>query len=165
LPKSLSAIDVRKTREYLMPDDVATSDGGPRYPVSVKGVLLLGSRVPLLLNERDEWELPGGRLETGEQPQACVAREIMEELGLPARAEHLLDAWVYEVLPGKKVLILTYGCVFLGGSTETIQVSAEHRDARLFEIHEIGSLRIPEGYRRPVSAWLSRTAPSASRRR
>jgi hypothetical protein len=30
--------------------------------------VLLGRRVPLLLNERDEW-MPGGRLETGEQPE------------------------------------------------------------------------------------------------
>jgi 8-oxo-dGTP pyrophosphatase MutT (NUDIX family) len=64
----------------------------------VKAVVLLGSRFPFLLNERDEWGSPGGRLETGEQPEACVAREIREELGLSVRAEHLLDAWVYEVL-------------------------------------------------------------------
>ena len=34
--------------------------------MSVKGVLLEDDRVVLLLNERDEWELPGGRLERGE---------------------------------------------------------------------------------------------------
>ena len=34
-----------------------------RFPVSVKGVLLEGDRVVLLLNERNEWELPGGRLD------------------------------------------------------------------------------------------------------
>ena len=33
----------------------------------------------LLRNERDEWELPGGKLELGKDPVACVAREIAEE--------------------------------------------------------------------------------------
>ncbi len=146
-----------------MSGDVTSFDGGPRHPVSVKGVVLLGSRIPLLLNERDEWELPGGRLETGEQPETCVAREITEELGLSVRAKLLLDAWVYEVLPSKRVLILTYGCILISGSTETVQVSSEHRDARLLEICEIDSLRIPEGYRRSVSAWLARTAAPAAR--
>ena len=30
-------------------------------PLSVKGVLIHNGRVLLLLNERDEWDLPGGR--------------------------------------------------------------------------------------------------------
>ena len=52
------------------------------YPVSVKGVLLTpDGDVVLLLNERDEWELPGGRIELGESSTECLAREIREELG------------------------------------------------------------------------------------
>ncbi len=52
------------------------------FPVSVKGVVVRDSRVLLLKNEREEWELPGGKLELGEEPAACVAREITEETGL-----------------------------------------------------------------------------------
>ena len=51
------------------------------YPVSVKGVVVRAGRVLLLHNERQEWELPGGRLELGESPPQCVAREIAEETG------------------------------------------------------------------------------------
>jgi len=38
------------------------------FPVSVKGVAVQGGKVLLLRNERDEWELPGGKLEPGEDP-------------------------------------------------------------------------------------------------
>jgi hypothetical protein len=31
------------------------------FPVSVKGVVVRDGRVLLLRNERDEWELPGGK--------------------------------------------------------------------------------------------------------
>jgi ADP-ribose pyrophosphatase YjhB (NUDIX family) len=50
------------------------------YPVSVKGVVVRSGRVLLLKNERDEWELAGGRLGAGETPEQCVAREIANSI-------------------------------------------------------------------------------------
>lgn len=57
--------------------------GGPvhaerGFPVSVKGVVVSLGRVLLLRNDRDEWELPGGRIEPGETPEQFVVREIAE---------------------------------------------------------------------------------------
>jgi 8-oxo-dGTP pyrophosphatase MutT (NUDIX family) len=43
------------------------------FPVSAKGVVVRDGEVVLLRNERDEWELPGGRLELGEDLERCVA--------------------------------------------------------------------------------------------
>ena len=48
------------------------------FPVSVKGVAVQDGKVLLLENERNEWELPGGKLELGEDPPGCVVREIGE---------------------------------------------------------------------------------------
>jgi 8-oxo-dGTP pyrophosphatase MutT (NUDIX family) len=125
----------------------------PVYPVSVKGVLLIEGAVVLLKNERDEWELPGGRLEAGEEPAACVAREIQEELGLDVTVAGIVDCWLYEVLPGREVVIVTYGCR-LDGHDE-IEISAEHKEVGLFSPEALAELPMPEGYRRSVKAWLS----------
>ena len=78
------------------------------FPVSVKGVLIEDDAVMLLMNERDEWELPGGPLEGGETPEQCLARECMEELGAVVQVGPILAAWVYEVLPGQRVSISAY---------------------------------------------------------
>ena len=62
------------------------------FPVSVKGVAVQGGRVLLLENERNEWELPGGKLELREDPADCVVREIREEAGWKVTAGPFLDA-------------------------------------------------------------------------
>ena len=137
----------------------------PRFPVSVKGVVLAegppssGLRVALLRNERDEWELPGGKLEAGESPEACLAREIEEELGVLVRPGRLLDVWLYRVPTEGEVLVVTYGCQALPFGE--VRWSAEHREGGLFTLAEIDALRMPEGYRRSIRAWASRVTAGA----
>ncbi len=123
-------------------------------PVSVKGVILDGGRFPLLLNERAEWELPGGRLEPGETPADCLAREIMEELGARVQVEAILDAWLYEVLPGRSVFIVSYLCTLTAPADW--RISDEHRALRLCRLVEIEDLPLPAGYRRSIRLALAR---------
>lgn len=133
---------------------VGLQGSGPLWPVSVKGVLLVGREVVLLKNERDEWELPGGRLEAGEEPGSCLAREISEELGVGVEIGDLLDCWRYPVLPGREVLIVTFGVKPL--EMAELRLSHEHKALGRFAFHEIAGLRMPEGYRRSIRHWAAR---------
>jgi 8-oxo-dGTP pyrophosphatase MutT (NUDIX family) len=123
-----------------------------RFPISVKGVVLHAERVVLLKNERDEWELPGGKLEAGESPAACVIREIHEELGLPVSTGPLLDSWVYHIAAGVDVLIITYGCY--PAPFASVTHSPEHKAVGLFTLGEIQALPMPEGYKKSIQAWI-----------
>ncbi len=138
------------------PVELAKPAGGssPVWPVSIKGVLFVGQQVVLLKNERDEWELPGGRLEAGEEPDLCLIREISEELGIAVRVADLLDCWRYPVLPAREVLIVTYGLQPL--QEAELQLSHEHKALGRFPIGEIATLRMPEGYRRSIHDWAAR---------
>nr|WP_298683059.1 NUDIX domain-containing protein [uncultured Dongia sp.] len=126
----------------------------PLWPVSVKGVLFVAHEVVLLKNERDEWELPGGRLEAGEEPDLCLAREITEELGIAVTVADLLDCWRYPVLATREVLIVTFGVQPLAQAE--LHLSHEHKALGRFPIHEIATLKMPEGYRRSIRDWAKR---------
>jgi 8-oxo-dGTP pyrophosphatase MutT (NUDIX family) len=123
------------------------------FPVSIKGVCVQAEKVLLLHNERDEWELPGGKLELAEDPPACLAREISEETGWPVTVGPILDSWQYHIRDGIDVLIVTYGCEV--DTDAAPQVSHEHKEAGLFTESEIASLRMPEGYKRSIATWYA----------
>jgi 8-oxo-dGTP pyrophosphatase MutT (NUDIX family) len=124
------------------------------FPVSVKGVAVQGGRVLLLENERNEWELPGGKLELHENPIDCVVREMREEAGWDVTAGPLLDCWQYHIGEGADVVIVTYGCHVL--STGPPLVSHEHKQAALFTFGEVPDLVMPDGYKRSIAAWSAR---------
>ena len=135
-----------------MPDENHPDDNSPyRFPISVKGILFIDDKVTLLKNERDEWELPGGKLEPGESAEACVVREIEEELGVRATTSRLADTWVYHVREGVVVFIVTFGCPMQRGTRVTH--SPEHKAVGLFSLIEIDGLKMPEGYKRSIRTW------------
>jgi 8-oxo-dGTP pyrophosphatase MutT (NUDIX family) len=127
-----------------------------RFPVSVKGIVVRRGAVVLVRNRRDEWELPGGKLEVGETPKGCVAREIAEELQLHVEPAALVDSWVYTIAPDTHVLVLTYGC------TEHVErravVSHEHTRLEWIPLADVAGLRMPDGYKTSIALWTQSRA-------
>ncbi|HZV65257.1 MAG TPA: NUDIX domain-containing protein [Telluria sp.] len=123
------------------------------FPVSVKGVFCApGGEIVLLMNDRGEWELPGGRIEIGESSQQCLAREIAEELGLSVTVGAPLDTYLFEVIPGKRVFIATYACTLLGAYAPAI--SDEHTRVGLFAPDALPA-NLPDGYRESIAAYAT----------
>jgi 8-oxo-dGTP pyrophosphatase MutT (NUDIX family) len=130
------------------------------FPISVKGVVVLDGMVVLLKNERGEWELPGGRLELGEDPERCVAREVAEEVGWQVETGPILDAWLYHIFEGRDVFIVTYGC-HLDAATGPPALSDEHSEVRLFAEDEVPGLDMPAGYKKSIATWFGRLRKDA----
>jgi 8-oxo-dGTP pyrophosphatase MutT (NUDIX family) len=105
------------------------------YPISVKGVVVHDGRVLLLLNERGEWDLPGGRPDPGEDLRVAVAREVREETGLSAEVGAALDEHLFEVLPGRFVRILPFACRLVG--SRDVALSHEHLETRWLPVVEL----------------------------
>ena len=122
-----------------------------RWPVSVKGVVWVGDRVVLAHNSRQQWELPGGRLDRHESMEVGLAREIREETALDAVIGPLVGAYVFDAIPHKRVVVLTYGCA--AGADQAPSASAEHSEVTLFGAGELADLVIPERYRDAIAHW------------
>jgi ADP-ribose pyrophosphatase YjhB (NUDIX family) len=121
--------------------------------ISIKGVLIEEGGVLLLENERGEWELPGGRPETGEDPAECLTREFAEELGATIAVGPIVDCWNYEVLPGRHVMIVTYRVT--RAEAGGLRISDEHSRFGWFALGELDALNLPDGYRRSIRAAAS----------
>jgi len=104
--------------------------------------------VLLLVNERDEWDLPGGRPEAGEDHRAALEREVREETGLNVDIGAPLDEHLFEVLPQRFVRIVAYACTLDG--IGNVILSDEHFDLRWVPVAELGETiagrRLPAGY-------------------
>jgi 8-oxo-dGTP diphosphatase len=61
------------------------------------------------------WVLPGGGRETGESPEACVAREVREEAGLEVRVGALLCETDADPPDGTYARWRTYACGVISG--------------------------------------------------
>lgn len=70
--------------------------GNLAVTLSCKVIVRDGDQIRLRKNERDDWELPGGRLEENEQPEETARREIREELGLDLKDLQLVDVYVWK---------------------------------------------------------------------
>jgi 8-oxo-dGTP pyrophosphatase MutT (NUDIX family) len=121
-------------------------------PISCKGIVFEDGKVWLRHNERDEWELPGGKLDPGEQPPETVAREMLEELGVKVDVKQVVSNYLYRINTSSDehagVLVASYVCEFVERAGE-VEHEGEAGPAqfKLFKPEDIAGLKMPEFYK------------------
>jgi 8-oxo-dGTP pyrophosphatase MutT (NUDIX family) len=133
----------------------------PTYtaPISCKGIVVEDGKVWLRQNERETWELPGGKLEQGEQPETAVAREMSEELGIEVTVGAPVLNYVHAIPTSRDekdgVLVAIYYCTFIKrtGELET-EGEAGSAEFKAFAKDQIDDLPMPVFYKKAIRAAL-----------
>lgn len=85
--------------------------------------VLLQQRLPGRAME-DLWEFPGGKVESGELPEAALARELEEELGISVAADSLEPACFASAPLGERhMILLLYVCRHWSGEPRPLDSS------------------------------------------
>ncbi|MFH1602083.1 MAG: NUDIX hydrolase [Candidatus Shapirobacteria bacterium] len=106
-------------------------------------------------NERNEWELPGGKMDKGEQPEQTIVRELEEELGFKTKVVNIIQAYLYTIKTStdeaRGVLVVSYLCELLEktGNFET-EGEAGPAQFKKFPIKNIPSLKMPQFYKKAI---------------
>lgn len=61
-----------------------------------------------------KWEFPGGKIEDGETGEACIVREIREELGIIVRPVEQLKSIAHHY-PDKSIQLIPFRCEIVEG--------------------------------------------------
>lgn len=85
----------------------------------------------------NKWEFPGGKIEAGETPQACLQRELREELGIEAEV-HDLFAVNRHRYPHFSIELLVYTVTVASGRM-TLHA---HQDAHWVPIEELAAFDV-----------------------
>ena len=129
-------------------DVTAAIIGGP------DGRILVCSR-PAGKHMAGKWEFPGGKIEPGETPEACIRREIREELGMEISVGPVLTVMEHDY--GVKYVRVTF---FLAVSDD-IPAAKDHQGFRWVKPEEIDSVDFLDADR-PVSAEIQKKSKKIS---
>lgn len=127
----------------------------------------VATSISVLITRRKEggiyggfWEFPGGKAAPGEPFDACVRRELAEEVGIAVEVVGVLSS-VEHTYPHGRVRLHPRLCRLLPGSAEVRNLHvAEHR-----WVHpdELSGYRFPEANEAIIRAllqWLTQAGPS-----
>lgn len=90
-----------------------------------------------------KWEFPGGKIRPGERPEACIARELAEELGVAVAVGRALAPTTHDY-PGFTVTLIPFRCTITAGE---------------IVLHEHAALRWLPPARLPELDWAAADLP------
>ncbi len=93
--------------------------------ITLAGCVILDEKGDVLLMHRNtpkrvQWELPGGKVEAGEEPEETAEREVAEELGISVRIVKRLGEQSFEE-DGYEMDYIWFLAVISDGGAPTLQ--------------------------------------------
>jgi 8-oxo-dGTP diphosphatase len=112
--------------------------------------ILLLKRAALSSHDPGLWELPGGKMDSGEVLTEALAREVREETGLMVSVGHPILTWHFVKEPFW-VTGVTFVCDYVDGE---IELSNEHSEARWMTPAEALALPLSTQMKEQIEAYI-----------
>lgn len=110
------------------------------------GRLLLLKRSPFCKINVGKWDLPGGKIEPGEDFDQALIREVLEETGLHISLLRLVGAVERELPEWRVIYLILEGRIVSGN----LRLSPEHNDYCWAAGQELSDLELVEQFRSPI---------------
>jgi 8-oxo-dGTP diphosphatase len=83
-----------------------------------------------------KWEFPGGKVEIGEDLEACLAREIHEELNIIVQVEKAITPSSHDYGNGIEIILYPFICVIISGNI----LPKEHKELQWLPLEGLKDL-------------------------
>jgi 8-oxo-dGTP diphosphatase len=115
------------------------------FTISLKAILMdkKGRILMMAKAEKNHWDLPGGKLDQGENMTKGLQREVLEETGLNVQVGTVIHVGARNFdIPGKSDRVMIFYMCECDQSFEKIKLSAEHTDWRMIKLEDIDSNKL-----------------------
>ena len=136
---------------YFFSKFIKTDELSDKFPVSIKAIIIDKNKVLCLKNERNEWDLPGGKIEFNEDIENCLIREIKEETNLSVENLNILKHLNLK-FNDVFVLVLIYSASISCDSP--VIISYEHSEYDFFSKSEINNLNMTQDYKNIIKTLI-----------
>ncbi len=107
--------------------------------------------------KREIWELPGGRLNVGEEPTSGLKREVYEELGVAVKVNEVVYLEQFlQGSEGKNALMIAYRATMEDEDSQMHFNPEEIAEARFVNLSDALKLNLFPEYRRALELYLNK---------
>lgn len=146
-----------------MQHELPMTDSKPPIPHKLIGVAVIwNERGQILIDRRKPegllgglWEFPGGKVEPGETIEACIQREILEELGIMVAVGDRLIT-VDHAYSHFRVTLHVHHCRYVSGTPQPIECD----EVRWVELADLSSFPFPKANVQIIDALVAAPVPA-----
>jgi 8-oxo-dGTP diphosphatase len=101
------------------------------------------------------WELPGGKVEFGEDPKEALKREFQEEVGLQISVDKPIHLFSYLSDNNNRQTVDITFIITLEGENTDIKLSPEHTEYAWVDKNEVGNYSMSDEMKRCIEAGFN----------